>query len=76
MAGKSEDRIAAPMVFSGTADSELFEHWFEYCFCPEVSGNIAVLDNASIHRKKKVNADSTRLWGYFVISTARFPRFK
>ena len=54
VAGKSKDRVAAPMVFSGTADSELFEHWFEYCFCPEVSGNIAVLDNASIYRKKEL----------------------
>ena len=54
MAGKSKDRVAAPMVFNGTADSELFEHWFEYCFCPEIMGNIAILDNASIHRKKKL----------------------
>ena len=54
VAGKSGDRIAAPMVFSGTADSVLFEHWFEKQFCPEIAGNIAVLDNATIHRKSKL----------------------
>ncbi len=60
VAGKCKDRVAAPMVFSGTADSELFEHWFEYCFCPEISGNIAVLDNASIHRKKDLTQIAQR----------------
>ena len=54
MAGKSGDKVAAPMVFSGTADSILFEEWFEKYFCPEISGNICVMDNASIHRKTKL----------------------
>ena len=54
VAGKCGDHIAAPMVFSGTADSALFEHWFENQFCPEISGNIAVLDNATIHRKERL----------------------
>jgi len=54
VAGKCGDHIAAPMVFSGTADSILFEHWFEEQFCPEIAGNIAVLDNATIHRKAKL----------------------
>lgn len=51
VAGKSEDNIAYPIIFSGTADSVLFERWFEG-FCQEIAGNIAVMDNASIHRKK------------------------
>ena len=54
VAGKSGDHIVAPMVFSGTANSALFEHWFEEYFCPEISGNIVVLDNATIHRKEKL----------------------
>ena len=54
VAGKNGDHIAAPMIYSGTATSTLFEHWFEECFCPEISGNIAVLDNATIHRKEKL----------------------
>jgi len=54
VAGKCGDHIAAPMVFSGTADSALFEDWFENQFCPEIAGNIAVVDNATIHRKAKL----------------------
>jgi hypothetical protein len=54
VAGKCGDKIAAPMMFKGTADSLLFETWFEQCFCPEITGNICVLDNASIHRKLKL----------------------
>jgi len=54
VAGKCGDKIAAPMAFEGTADSALFESWFENYFCPEIEGNIAVMDNASIHRKKEL----------------------
>jgi len=54
VAGKCGDKIAAPMVYKGTADSALFEGWFEDYFCPEIAGNIAVIDNASIHRKEKL----------------------
>ena len=53
VAGKSGDKIACPMVYPGTADSQLYEQWFEN-FCEEISGNIAVIDNASIHRKKEL----------------------
>jgi len=35
-------------------NSTLFEHWFDKYFCPEISGNIVVLDNATIHRKEKL----------------------
>ena len=50
VAGKSGDKIAHPIVYNGTADSTFFECWFEG-FCKEIAGNIAVMDNASIHRK-------------------------
>ena len=53
VAGKSGDKIAYPMVYKGTADSALFECWFEG-FCGEISGNIVVMDNARIHRKDKL----------------------
>lgn len=55
VAGKTDTGIVAPMMFNGTADSVLFEFWFENHFCPEMSGNIAVLDNASIHRKARLH---------------------
>lgn len=51
VAGKGNSKIFAPMVYNGTADSTLFERWFKDCLCPEIIGNIVVLDNASIHRK-------------------------
>jgi transposase len=54
VAGKSGNHIAAPMMFKGTADSILFEQWFGEHFCPEIAGNIAILDNASIHRRAKL----------------------
>jgi transposase len=50
VAGKCGEHIVAPLVFSGTANSVLFEQWFEI-FCKEITGNITVMDNASIHRK-------------------------
>jgi transposase len=53
VAGKSGDNIACPMVYNGTADAALFECWFER-FCKKISGNISVMDNASIHRKEKL----------------------
>lgn len=54
VAGKCGDKIVAPMTFTGTANSNLFEQWFENYFCPEIAGNITVIDNASIHRKSKL----------------------
>ena len=52
VAGKSENKIFAPFVYNGTANSALFEQWFKDCFCPEAAGNIVIMDNASIHRKQ------------------------
>ena len=54
VAGKRGKHIVEPMVFKGTADSLLFEIWFDRYFCPKIAGNIAVMDNASIHRKAKL----------------------
>ena len=54
VAGKCGSNVVAPMVFEGVADSALFEHWFDNYFCPEITENIAVIDNASIHRKSKL----------------------
>jgi len=44
--------IIAPMIYDGTADSILFEHWFEHMFLKVVpKGSWFVLDNATFHRK-------------------------
>jgi len=42
----------APMEYSGTTDSALFEYWFENCLLKEVNrGSTIILDNATFHRK-------------------------
>ena len=42
----------APLAYTGTTDSALFESWFEKCLLKEVrKGSIIVLDNATFHRK-------------------------
>ena len=42
----------APLEYSGTTDSTLFEYWFENCLLKEVNkGSTIILDNAAFHRK-------------------------
>jgi len=42
----------APMEYSGTTDSILFEFWFENCLLKELgAGKVIVLDNATFHKK-------------------------
>jgi hypothetical protein len=55
------------MCYHGTADSKLFETWFEKCFCPEVRGNICVMDNATIHRKEKLKNIAEKFYIYLLI---------
>ena len=52
VAGKCCDRIFAPLQYSGTTDSVLFEYWFEHLLLAEVPrDSIIVMDNAAFHRK-------------------------
>jgi transposase len=42
----------APLEYTGTTDSVLFEFWFENCLLKEVeTGSVIVLDNARFHKK-------------------------
>ena len=42
----------APMEYSGTTDSVLFEFWFKNCLLKELGGGkVIVLDNATFHKK-------------------------
>ena len=55
VAAKNCDKIIAPMVYDGTTDSVLFEHWFEHHFLKSIPKySVAILDNATFHRKKKL----------------------
>ncbi|MDE5772766.1 MAG: transposase [Ruminococcus sp.] len=53
VAAKLNNKIIAPMQYSGTMNSTLFEMWFEKCLLPCLEkGMTIVMDNASFHRKK------------------------
>ena len=52
VAGICRGEWVAPMEYSGTTDSALFEFWFENCLLKEVeSESVIVLDNATFHKK-------------------------
>ncbi len=56
VAGQSGHKIVAPVQFKGTMHGEFFEEWFEKHLIPELSKNaVIVMDNASFHRKNKLN---------------------
>jgi transposase len=46
--------VLAPMVFEGTTDSKLFNHWLEKCLVPELRpGQVVIMDNYCIHKTAK-----------------------
>jgi len=52
VAGICEGKWIAPLQYTGTTDSNLFEYWFEKCLLKEVpTGATIVLDNATFHKK-------------------------
>lgn len=52
VAGICQGRWIAPMEYSGTTDSILFEFWFKHCLLKEVEpGRVIILDNAAFHKK-------------------------
>lgn len=57
----------APLEYSGTTNSILFEFWFENCLLNEIQpGSVIVLDNATFH-KKSVLPDLARTKGCQVL---------
>ena len=60
IAGKCGKKVVAPLIYNSTADSAFYEYWFERHLCPEIAGNVVVIDNASIHRKKKLHEIAAR----------------
>ena len=52
LAGICQKEWVAPLQYSGTTDSVLFEHWFEHCLLREINcDSTIILDNARFHRK-------------------------
>lgn len=49
--------VFAPMLFNGVCDSQVVETWFEQVLIPKLRpGQTVILDNASFHRKAKLQA--------------------
>jgi len=52
VAGICQGQWVAPLEYTGTADSVMFEFWFENCLLKEVNeGTTIILDNATFHKK-------------------------
>lgn len=52
VAAKNCGRLVAPMLYGGTTDAILFEHWFVHALLKTIPKySVIVLDNASFHRK-------------------------
>lgn len=55
VAAKTADKILAPLQYSGTMDSRLFEYWFSNQLLPSLDkGTVIIMDNASFHSKKRL----------------------
>jgi transposase len=53
VAGQCQNRIVAPLQYSGTMDSELFGFWFQTMLLPSIKADsVIVMDNACFHKKK------------------------
>lgn len=56
VAAKLGDKILAPFQYDGNMDSKMFEFWFEKYLLPTLPENTTiVMDNASFHRKSKLD---------------------
>jgi len=67
VAGLCQGKWVAPLEYSGTTDSVLFEFWFENCLLKEVDkGSVIILDNATFH-KKSVLPDLAKKYGCEVL---------
>ena len=52
VAGICQGKWVAPLEYTGSTDSTLFEFWFEHCLLQEINeDSVIVLDNATFHRK-------------------------
>ena len=55
VAAQMNGRIFAPLQYSGTMDSSLFEFWFANLLLPTLEkGCVVVMDNASFHCKTRL----------------------
>ena len=54
VAGKCGEKIIAPMIYKGSANTSLFEAWVEQMLVPVLKpGQVVVMDNYVIHKSKR-----------------------
>ena len=52
-----QGKVLAPMTFTGYCDGTVVETWFEQVLIPTLkAGQVVILDNASFHRKARLQA--------------------
>lgn len=57
----------APMLFEGTADAQLVNHWTRDMLCKELNPNSTIIwDNAAFHKKKDLAAIATQ-YGHHIL---------
>ena len=57
VAGQRDGTVLAPMLYDGTMDSRMFCQWFSEWLLPTTAeDDVVILDNASVHSKKKLQA--------------------
>lgn len=67
VAAQQGNHIIAPLMYKGMMHSLFFEEWFEKHLIPLLSKNtVVVMDNASFHRKKRLN-DLAEQYGIRII---------
>jgi len=56
VAGLLNNKVLCPTKYIWNTTSEWFNEWFEWLLCPLLrKGSIAVMDNASFHKKSVLN---------------------
>jgi transposase len=54
IAAKCGGKIIAPMCFTGTCDTDLYNLWLETFLIPElIPGQVVIMDNAAFHKSQK-----------------------
>jgi transposase len=61
--GYLDNRLVAPMLFSGTCDADVFNEWLASELLPELRpGTVIILDNAKFH-KSQLTIDLVKMAG-------------
>lgn len=61
IAAQCRKDVLAPLIFTGTTDSKVFNHWLERYLVPQLRpGQVVVMDNYCIHKTAKTQEIITK----------------